>query len=57
MRALIIAAILFVPVQAHAFEIGARLPTRYGELIVVHNDGGIQNGPLIFRTARLSRRS
>ena len=43
MRALIIAAMLLVPAQTHAFEIGARLPTSYGELIVVRNDGGIRN--------------
>ena len=58
MRALIIAAILFVPVPAHALEIGARLPTLYGEVIVVKNDGGIQQlDRPIFVTARLSRRS
>ena len=43
MRALIIAAIMFVPVPAYALEIGARLPTRYGEVIVVKNDGGVKN--------------
>ena len=26
-----------------ALEIGARLPTRYGEVIVVKNDGGVKN--------------
>ena len=55
MRALIIAAILFVPMPAYALEIGARLPTRYGEVIVVtaatgHRipriDGKVQNDEL-----------
>jgi hypothetical protein len=48
MRALIIAAILFVPVPAYALEIGARLPTRYGEVIVVKNDGGVKNWTTYF---------
>ena len=43
MRVLIIAAMLLVPAQTHAFEIGARLPMSDGELIVVRNDGGIRN--------------
>jgi hypothetical protein len=43
MRALIIAAMLLVPAQTHALEIGARLPTSDGELIVIRNDGGIRN--------------
>ena len=43
MRALIIAAMLLVPAQTHALEIGARLPTMYGEVIIVRNDGGIKN--------------
>ena len=43
MRVLIIAAMLLVPAQTHALEIGARLPMSDGELIVVRNDGGIRN--------------
>ena len=43
-----IAAILFVPVPAYALEIGARLPTRYGEVIVVKNDGGVKNWTTYF---------
>src|SRR6478672_5069270 len=43
MRALVVAASLLVPVPAFALEIGARLPTRYGEVIVVKNDGGVKN--------------
>jgi len=43
MRALLIAAMLLVPTQTHALEIGARLPTSDGELIVIRNDGGIRN--------------
>ena len=43
MRALVVAASLLVPVPACALEIGARLPTRYGEVIVVKNDGGVKN--------------
>ena len=35
MRVLIIAAMLLVPAQTHALDIGARLPMSYGELIVV----------------------
>ena len=42
MRALVVAASLLVPVPACALEIGARLPTRYGEVIVVKNDGGVK---------------
>jgi hypothetical protein len=48
MRALIIAAMLLVPAQTHALEIGARLPTRYGEVIVVKNDGGVKNWTTYF---------
>ena len=43
MRALIIAAILFVPTSACALDIGARLPIKYGEIFMVRNDGGIKN--------------
>ena len=43
MRALIIAAMLFVTVPACALEIGARLPIKYGEIFVVRNDDGIKN--------------
>jgi hypothetical protein len=39
MRALVVAASLLVPVPACALETGSRLPTRYGEVIVVKNDG------------------
>ena len=42
-RALIIAAILFVPTSVCALEIGARLPIKYGEIFMVRNDGGIKN--------------
>ena len=48
MRALIVAASLFVPVPAYALEIGARLPTRHGEVIVVKNDGGVKNWTTYF---------
>ena len=41
MRALIIAAILFVPVPAYALEIGTRLT-------VVKNDGGVKNWTAYF---------
>ena len=43
MRALIIAAILFVPTSVCALDIGARLPIKYGEIFMVRNDGGIKN--------------
>ena len=43
MRALIIAAILFVSTSVSALEIGARLPIKYGEIFMVRNDGGIKN--------------
>ena len=43
MRALIIAAMLFATAPACAFEIGARLPIKYGEIFMVRNDGGIKN--------------
>jgi hypothetical protein len=43
MRALVIAAILFVPTSVCALEIGARLPIKYGEIFMVRNDGGIKN--------------
>jgi hypothetical protein len=43
LRALIIVEMLLVPARIHALEIDARLPTSYGELIVVRNDGGIRN--------------
>ena len=52
MRALIIAAMLFVPTPARALEIGARLPIKYGEIFVVRNDGGIKNWTTISRMAR-----
>jgi len=42
-RALIIAAILFVPTSVCALDIGARLPIKYGEIFMVRNDGGIKN--------------
>ena len=42
-RALIIAAILFVPTSVCALDIGARLPIKYGEIFMVRNDGGISN--------------
>ena len=42
-RALIIAAILFVPRSVCALDIGARLPIKYGEIFMVRNDGGIKN--------------
>jgi len=48
MRALVVAASLLVPVPAYALEIGARLPTRYGEVIVVKNDGGVKNWTTYF---------
>jgi len=48
MRALVVAASLLVPVPACALEIGARLPTRYGEVIVVKNDGGVKNWTTYF---------
>src|SRR4029077_7409660 len=48
MRALVVAASLLVPVPAFALEIGARLPTRYGEVIVVKNDGGVKNWTTYF---------
>ena len=52
MRALIIAAILFVPTSVCALDIGARLPIKYGEIFMVRNDGGIRIGAAIFPTAR-----
>ncbi|MGB9020641.1 MAG: hypothetical protein WCC77_23810, partial [Pseudolabrys sp.] len=42
-RALIIAAILFVPTSVCALDIGARLPIKYGEIFMVRNDDGIRN--------------
>src|SRR6476620_8630700 len=39
---------LLVPAQTHALEIGARLPTRYGEVIVVKNDGGVKHWTTYF---------
>ena len=42
-RALIIAAILFVPTSVCALDIGARLPIKYGEIFIVRNDDGIRN--------------
>jgi hypothetical protein len=35
--------------RAHALEIGARLPTTYGEVMVVRNDNGISNATTHFR--------
>src|SRR3954469_25217632 len=43
MRALIIAAVLFMPSPVYSLDIGSRLPTQHGEVIVVRNDGGIKN--------------
>ena len=51
MRALVIAAILFVPASVCALEIGARLPIKYGEIFMVRNDGGIKNGTTHFEGA------
>ena len=48
MRALVIAAILFVPTSVCALEIGARLPIQYGETFVVRNDDGIKNWSTYF---------
>jgi len=46
-RALIIAAILFVPTSVCALDIGARLPIKYGEIFMVRNDGGIEQTLLV----------
>ena len=43
MRALIIAAVLFLPAPARALDIGTRMPIKFGEVFVVRNDGGIRN--------------
>ena len=55
MRVLIIVAMLLVPAQTHALEIGARLPMSDGELIVVRNDGGIRNATDYFGYGTLCR--
>ena len=58
-RALIIAAILFVPTSVCALDIGARLPIKYGEIFMVRNDGGIKNWTTHFpygSICRLKRR-
>ena len=51
-RALIIAAILFVPTSACALDIGARLPIKYGEIFMVRNEAASAIGAAIFPTAR-----
>ena len=52
MRALIIAAILFVPVPAHALEIGARLPIDTARYLWSGTTAASKTGPLISRMAR-----
>ena len=46
---------LLVPSHIHALEIDARLPTSYGELIVVRNDGGIRDATNYFGSGTVCR--
>lgn len=48
MRALI-AALVLSSAPAHALEIHARLPIKYGESFVVRNEGGINNWRTYFQ--------
>jgi hypothetical protein len=43
MYAVFIAALLFLPTAARAFDVGARMPITFGETFVVRNDLGIRN--------------